>query len=175
MIDLWESIFTPGPTPTILIATNVSFGALQIVLLALLLATSSVHFAVLSVLCAGLWWAINWFARELAIAQAAAAEQDLRRRNPPLAGEARGAASADDGSDDTEVETTGREGDEARNVRHRPVVRRRDDGTAALTAASLSRSSVSTEDEWEKVSGSDKDSANKGQVGAGGMTGEMQF
>ncbi|GAB0132231.1 hypothetical protein EsDP_00000672 [Epichloe bromicola] len=169
MIDLWESIFTPGPTPTILIATNVSFGALQIVLFSLLLATSSIHFAVLSVLCAGLWWAINWFARELAIAQAAAAEQDLRNR--PLEGEARGAASADDGSDDTEVETTGRE--EARNVRHRPV-RRHDDGTAALKG-SLSQSSVSTEDEWEKVSGSEKESTNKGQAGVGGMTGEMQI
>lgn len=152
VIDLWESIFTPGPTPTILIATNVSFGALQVVLLALLLATSSVHFAVLSVLCAGLWWAINWFARELAMAQAAQAAQ--------AAGEARG---ADDGSDDTEVETTGRH--EARSVRHRPV-RRHDDGTAALTG-SRSQSSVSTEDEWDKVSGSDKDLTKGGKVGVG--------
>lgn len=142
VMDLWESIFTPGPTPTILIATNVSFGALQVVLFALLLATSSVHFAALSVLCAGLWWAINWFARELAMAQA---------------------RDADDGSDDTEVETTGRH--EARSVRHRPV-RRHDDGTAALTG-SRSQSSVSTEDEWDKVSGSDKDLTKGGKVGVG--------
>lgn len=64
--DLWESIFTPGPTPSILFATNVSFGALQVVLLGMLLATHSIHFVVLSALCAPLWWAINWFAGEVA-------------------------------------------------------------------------------------------------------------
>lgn len=48
--DLWESIFTPGPTPSLLIATNVSFFFLQIVLGALLVATYSVHFVVLSIL-----------------------------------------------------------------------------------------------------------------------------
>lgn len=63
--SLMSSIFTPGPTPTLLIATNASFAGLQLVLIALLLATYSVHFVILSVLCAGLWWAINWFAREL--------------------------------------------------------------------------------------------------------------
>lgn len=63
--SLMSSIFTPGPTPTLLIATNVSFAGLQLVLVALLLATYSVHFVILSILCAGLWWAINWFAREL--------------------------------------------------------------------------------------------------------------
>ncbi|KAL4895130.1 ER protein Pkr1-domain-containing protein [Aspergillus ambiguus] len=69
--DLWSSIFTPGPTPTLLIATNVTFAALQVLLLALLLATYSIHFVVLSVLSASLWWAINWFAAEVRRAQEA--------------------------------------------------------------------------------------------------------
>ncbi|KAG5926158.1 hypothetical protein E4U42_003575 [Claviceps africana] len=120
LVDLWDSIFTPGPTPTILRATNLSFGALQLVLLALLVATASVHFVVLSVLSAGLWWAINWFARELA------REGERARR--------------DDGSD-TEVEVTGREGEG--EARRRGVV----------AEEPVSRSSASTEDEWEKVSG----------------------
>jgi cytoskeletal protein RodZ len=73
MVNLWESIFTPGPTPTLLIATNATFGALQLVLFSLLLFTHSIHFAILSVLCAGLWYAINWFAREVEAAKAAEA------------------------------------------------------------------------------------------------------
>ncbi|EEY18350.1 conserved hypothetical protein [Verticillium alfalfae VaMs.102] len=68
--NLWNSVFTPGTTPTLLYATNASFAALQLTLLALLAATRSIHFVILSVLCAGLWRAINWFAAELAIAQA---------------------------------------------------------------------------------------------------------
>ncbi|KAL8660091.1 MAG: hypothetical protein Q9226_000083 [Calogaya cf. arnoldii] len=67
--DLFVSIFTPGPTPTLLVATNVSFAALQLVFLALLILTYSIHFIVLSVLCGGLWWSINWFAAELEIAK----------------------------------------------------------------------------------------------------------
>ncbi|ETN39682.1 uncharacterized protein HMPREF1541_05908 [Cyphellophora europaea CBS 101466] len=71
IVDLWESIFTPGPTPTLVLATNATFGALQLLLLALLVFTSSIHFAILSVLCAGLWYSINWFAREVQAAKAA--------------------------------------------------------------------------------------------------------
>ncbi|KAF3355503.1 hypothetical protein VdG1_06915 [Verticillium dahliae VDG1] len=57
--NLWNSVFTPGTTPTLLYATNASFAALQLTLLALLAATRSIHFIVLSFLCAGLWRAIN--------------------------------------------------------------------------------------------------------------------
>lgn len=74
--ELWNSIFTPGTTPTLLIATNASFAALQLVLLALLLVTYSIHFLILSVLCMGLWVAINWFANELRIEQERVAAQD---------------------------------------------------------------------------------------------------
>ncbi|MCJ1271660.1 hypothetical protein MMC22_011565 [Lobaria immixta] len=65
LANLLSSIFTPGPTPALIVATNVSFAALQLCLLALLILTYSVHFLVLSFLSAGLWWAINWFVTEL--------------------------------------------------------------------------------------------------------------
>ncbi|OQE43556.1 hypothetical protein PENCOP_c003G06238 [Penicillium coprophilum] len=71
MGDLWSSIFTPGPTPTLLIATNVTFAALQLIFFALLLATYSLHFVALSIISAGLWWSINWFAAEVKLAQQA--------------------------------------------------------------------------------------------------------
>lgn len=70
--ELWTSVFTPGTTPTLLLATNATFGALQFLLLILLFATYSIHFLVLSILCAGLWYSINWFATEINIAQAKA-------------------------------------------------------------------------------------------------------
>ncbi|MCJ1261474.1 hypothetical protein MMC22_001338 [Lobaria immixta] len=65
LTNLFSSIFTPGPTPALIVATNVSFAALQLCLLALLIFTYSVHFLVLSFLSAGLWRAINWFVTEL--------------------------------------------------------------------------------------------------------------
>lgn len=76
MEELWSSIFTPGPTPTLLIATNVTFAALQLLFLVLLLATYSIHFVVLSFLSGGLWWSINWFAQEVrSVQQAQEAEK----------------------------------------------------------------------------------------------------
>lgn len=99
---LWEAVFTPGPTPVLLLATNVTFGALQLLLAALLAATYSIHFLVLSVLCGGLWWAINWFAYELQQAQQkeAEAERIRKSRSPNQPGD-----TADDQATDTQVQT----------------------------------------------------------------------
>jgi hypothetical protein len=112
--SLWNSIFTPGPTPTLLLATNASFAALQILLLALLIATYSIHFIILSGLTAGLWWAINWFAGELRAAQekeeAAKRIRDARgvKRREKEEREGRGddgdGGEAMDSGDDTEVD-----------------------------------------------------------------------
>jgi hypothetical protein len=169
--DLWESIFTPGPTPTLLVATNATFAALQVVLAALLFATYSVHFLVLSVLCGGLWAAINWFARELKEHQQQEEEKKRRAlaaRVPPPAA----ATSSDDS--ETEVEAAGKstasprrgapasgakppaaaaaavstevEAAEARGgMKHRTV-------EETPSSSQGLKSSVSTEDEWEKVS-----------------------
>ena len=105
--NLWESVFTPGTTPTLLIATNVTFASLQVLLLALLYATYSIHFAILSVLCGGLWYSINWFAVELQAAQRAEEEAErLRKRKAAEKDGGRGeGGDADDEGEDTEVET----------------------------------------------------------------------
>lgn len=76
--SVWESIFTPGPTPPLLLATNVAFFSLQLVLALLLFFTYSIHFLVLSALCGGLWWSINWFAGEVMIVQKEKEEEERR-------------------------------------------------------------------------------------------------
>lgn len=108
--DLWESIFTPGPTPTLLIATNASFAALQLLFLALFVATYSIHFVILSFLTGGLWYGINWFAKEIRIAQKA--EEEAKRIRAERRGSQKDAAGDGDQADiDTgdETEVDGKE------------------------------------------------------------------
>ncbi|KAK3060929.1 hypothetical protein LTS18_007401 [Coniosporium uncinatum] len=102
--NLWESVFTAGPTPTLVVATNASFCALQAVLLALYIATYSLHFIVLSFLCGGLWWGINWFVRELQ--EAEAKEEEAKRIR------ARQKGGEGDGSGEGEGGKGGDEGDD---------------------------------------------------------------
>ena len=124
MNNLWNSIFTPGATPTLVVATNVTFAALQVLLLALLIATYSIHFAILSVLCGGLWWSINWFATELKAAQAKEDEADKLRRRKKGESEWRSKEevgdSADDEGEDTEVEGEGRMKESASSIGKEP-------------------------------------------------------
>ncbi|CAI6338537.1 unnamed protein product [Periconia digitata] len=107
--NLFNSIFTPGPTPTLLVATNASFAALQLLFAALLFATYSIHFVILSVLCGGLWWAINWFAgeiRELQAKDAEAKRAKEAKRDKDGVRDEDGMDSGDDTEVDTEVEQT---------------------------------------------------------------------
>ena len=108
MSDLWGSIFTPGATPTLLLATNVTFGFLQLTLAGLLAATLSIHFVILSILCAGLWWAINWFAHELQAAQAKEEEANRIRRSRQS-----DAGGENDGAQGRDWKTSGEVGDSA--------------------------------------------------------------
>jgi hypothetical protein len=104
---LWESIFTPGPTPTLLVATNASFAALQLLFFALLIATYSIHFVILSGLTAGLWWAINWFATEIRAAQDKEEEAKRIREARREKDKGEGGVSEGEGmdtGDDTEVD-----------------------------------------------------------------------
>jgi hypothetical protein len=106
MENLWNSVFTPGPTPTLLVATNATFLALQVVLALLLVATRSIHLLVLSVLSGGLWWAINWFAVELQKAEKAEEEAGrLRKRKTGLEEDTGKERETDDGEDEAEEET----------------------------------------------------------------------
>jgi ER protein Pkr1 len=143
LIDLVNSIFTPGPTRSLIIATNYSFAGLQLILFILLVATYSVHFLVLSFLSAGLWWAINWFVRELTAAQLA--EEAKKSAN---LGEVRPGEDSD-----TEAETiiqTGGTGSKEVEVVDNP-------GELKPRGSPFgSKSELSTEDEWEKVSEDEK-------------------
>ncbi|KAI7361273.1 hypothetical protein KC354_g8201 [Hortaea werneckii] len=104
--NLWSAVFTPGPTPTLLVATNVTFAALQFLLLALLIATYSIHFVILSVLCGGLWWSVNWFASELQAAQLKEEEAERLRKQKKEVDRKEGVESAGSGTDDEAGEDT---------------------------------------------------------------------
>ncbi|ELR10344.1 SMK killer toxin resistance protein [Pseudogymnoascus destructans] len=143
--DLMTSIFTPGPTSSLLIATNVSFAALQVTFFGLLIATFSIHFVVLSVLCGSLWWGINWFVAELRAHEAA--EKEKAREEA----EARGESSESDTDAQTVVGVKRGSGVEVREEVEGLV--KRDLAESPLR----SKSDVSTEDEWERVSENEKD------------------
>lgn len=147
--QLWESIFTPGTTPTLLLATNVTFASLQLVLLALLVATYSVHFVVLSLISGGLWWAINWFATELNAAKAREEAEKARAEQ----------RSTRQGTDDseTEVETVVSESKPKTGSKAVEPVAQTGDLKLRVEQSFESKSAASTEDEWEKVSENEKD------------------
>lgn len=145
--ELWSSVFTPGPTPTLLIATNVSFAALQLVLFILLLATYSLHFVALSVISAGLWYSINWFAQEVRAAQLAQEAEEKKKGPAPDRNK-----DSVEGDSDTETETfckpsavaTG----SASSSRLQPTER---DPKKRPGSGGDSSGYGSTDSEWEKV------------------------
>ncbi|KAK2754983.1 ER membrane protein [Colletotrichum kahawae] len=163
VVNLWASIFTPGPTPTLLVATNATFAALQVLLLVLLVSTYSIHFAILSFISGGLWYSINWFAREVA---RNAEQEDIKKA---LGADTAAPAATDDSDTEVEGAASGRRRRVARprvagstsqaeteEQRQEAELKRR---VAAATESGIesnnaegTQSSVSTEDEWEKVS-----------------------
>ncbi|KAJ5987861.1 hypothetical protein N7481_003071 [Penicillium waksmanii] len=164
MEELWSSIFTPGPTPTLLIATNVTFAALQLVFFGLLLATSSLHFVALSLISAGLWYSINWFAHEVRIAQDAQnaekekAEADTADRKKESGDKASspgpGAGADADSETETESITRGKTGrsatatGSASSARLQPAEQ---DPRKRVSSGGDSSGYGSTDSEWEKV------------------------
>ncbi|KAG4411010.1 hypothetical protein IFR04_015861 [Cadophora malorum] len=143
--DLVQSIFTPGPTPTLLVATNVTFACLQAVLLLLLIATFSIHFVILSLLSAGLWWSINWFVSELRAAQAA---EDEKKR----------AFDEAKHTDDTDTDAETVIGTGNIHFGSKEVEILEENGELKDRGSTKgSKSETSTEDEWERVSENEKD------------------
>ncbi|KAF5026548.1 hypothetical protein F66182_1337 [Fusarium sp. NRRL 66182] len=158
IVKLWEDIFTPGPTPTILKAANASFAALQTVLFLLLLATYNIHCVILSILCAGLWWSVNWFAAELATVQREQREKEQSDKQQ------KDTSGHDDDDDDCETEVETSAPNKAPPVASAAATSSDIAAAAGLetletkgevkqrAGAAGTQSSVSTEDEWEKVS-----------------------
>jgi hypothetical protein len=163
--NLWESVFVSGPTPTLLLATNATFALLQVVLVLLLAATYSIHFAILSVICGGLWWSINWFAAEVAAVRAeeeakAKREKEQEERDAKVGGVG-GGESADDEGESTEVEEgNGLEASRASlslsGFEEGIVSSGREEEGAAAAGAARQRNVKTpdlsgTDSEWEKV------------------------
>jgi len=147
LVELFSSIFTPGPTPTLLVATNISFAVLQLLFLALLIATYSVHFIVLSFLCAGLWWAINWFAAELHVA---ASEEEEARKMGRAGSEMRSGYVDESG---TETEAAEEGADRGNNSQRQEKSLRPPEVQGVRQRLSYGEQSgdMSTDSEWEKV------------------------
>lgn len=65
-VRLWESVFEPGTSPQLIIATHVSFVALLLTLLWLIYATNgNIHFYALFSISLLLWFTVIWFINEL--------------------------------------------------------------------------------------------------------------
>lgn len=65
LVELWESIFTPGTSPALLKATHASFILLLLSLLSLIFYTRSIHFINLFVIALLLYASVIWFVHEL--------------------------------------------------------------------------------------------------------------
>ena len=164
MEDLWSSIFTAGPTPTLLLATNVTFAALQTLLFILLLATYSIHFAILSILSGALWYSINWFAQELKQVQTQTTGEDTLSEKAAAEdkqSDAKTKLRDMDGADsDTETENLGeRESAGDPSSSSQPATASTSLGVPGSSSEIRKRPSVSgdssgytsTDSEWEKV------------------------
>lgn len=64
-VDLWESIFTPGTTPTLIKATHGSFVLLILSLLFLIWNALNIHTVMLLIIALCLWGTLTWFIGEV--------------------------------------------------------------------------------------------------------------
>lgn len=69
IVDLWESVFTPGTTPALMAATHGSFILLILLLISLIVVTRLIHFIVLLVIALCLYATVIWFVAELEVAK----------------------------------------------------------------------------------------------------------
>ena len=148
--ELWNSVFIPGPTSTLLVATNASFACLQLLLLCLLLATYSVHFIVLSFICGSLWWSINWFAAELRSAKASEGSNEPKQKesSPQL-----GKVPLGDSDTETEPSTRSMMPPAPREppTLLKPKPTDSEDSLRKRRSMGDSSGYISTDSEWEKI------------------------
>lgn len=65
LVELWNSILTPGTTPTLILSTHVTFALLVITLTIFVFLTKSIHLINLLVLSILLWGTLTWFINEI--------------------------------------------------------------------------------------------------------------
>lgn len=70
IVGLWESVFQPGTSPQLILATHLSFIALLTTLSWLIYVTKgNIHFIMLFIIALLLWITIIWFISELETAK----------------------------------------------------------------------------------------------------------
>lgn len=65
IVELWDSIFTPGTTPALMKATHASFILLLLSLSWLIYVTRSIHYINLLIIALLLYGSVLWFVKEL--------------------------------------------------------------------------------------------------------------
>lgn len=65
MVDLWDSVFTPGTNPALIRATHTSFVLLVVSLIWMVFTSKSIHFFNLLIIALCLWASVTWFLSEL--------------------------------------------------------------------------------------------------------------
>lgn len=99
--ELWQSVFTPGPTPALMKALHASFVLLFISLFWLIYVTRSIHYINLLVIALLLYGTVIWFVNEL--------EKEKLKTNEELLKEGEGERDAALESEAKEAESLGSE------------------------------------------------------------------
>ncbi|CCK70486.1 Pkr1p KNAG_0E02250 [Huiozyma naganishii CBS 8797] len=87
-VQLWDSIFQPGTTPQLVIATHASFTALLLTLGWLIYVTQgNIHFIMLALIASLLWAAVGWFIVELSRADLKKNEELTQESKESLTGD----------------------------------------------------------------------------------------
>lgn len=125
-------------------------------LLVLLFLTYSVHFVVLSFLCAGLWWAVNWFVTELEATNQK--DRDAKQSGEIRKGQGSDGREVDDSGTETEGGGTQSEGAVLGTMSRSKTeaLLRPEDAQGALrkrlSFGEASSGDLSTDSDWDKVS-----------------------
>lgn len=112
LTELWQSVFTPGPTPALMKALHASFVLLFISLFWLIYVTRSIHYINLLVIALLLYGTVIWFVNEL--------EKEKLKTNEELLKEGEGEKDAAPESEAKKAESLGSE-PQAAPVRKRKV------------------------------------------------------
>lgn len=85
--DLWQSIFTPGATPTLILATHITFALLVTSLVTLIfLSNYNIHLIALLIISLALWGLLTWFIAELeASKESLKSNEEISKEEKPQA------------------------------------------------------------------------------------------
>ncbi|KAF3992982.1 hypothetical protein FT663_00329 [Candidozyma haemuli var. vulneris] len=111
IVELWQSVFTPGTTPALMKALHATFILLFISLFWLIYVTGSIHYINLSVIALLLYGSVLWFVKELEQAKLKTNEELLQEGEEKKEGE----------TESTKAEGSGVSSEKAAPVRKRKV------------------------------------------------------